>query len=117
MTDVLPEIQAKVEPFVEFGMAIAGNANKSPYIIYYIDEIFQDMNENQFNCADIVKASRVESQAIAALFEVASINQSLQTVCQMGNDEVLDALQSEEVSDSMESMRDYVEEMSSPKGH
>lgn len=120
----MPKVLTKAKPFLDFSEAVMKEHQRNPnemtripYILYYVDEIFEDMNENQFNCDEIVKATGVESELVAEKFEVESINDEMQSLCQNANDHILNALQGDEVADAMEDIRDYVERMSSDKGH
>lgn len=111
------ELQELAEPFIDFGMACIQRPERIPYAAYYIDEIFEGMNANQFNCADFIEETRIESEVIASAYKTVSINSAMQNYCLQVNNQIVSALKSDELDNAMHTMRNYNEVMSSDAGH
>merc|ERR1719436_878908 len=113
--DALPELEALAEPFVELGSAMMQNPDKIPYMIYYIDDLLATF-DNEFDCSGYTRAANAESDVLAGLLGVSSIQDASAEFCVNMNRDIVQVLQNDDVVDVMEAVRDYVTEMNSPSG-
>lgn len=113
---VAPALEAFVEPFVKFVEAAAENWEKIPYIIYYMDDLFADFDD-QFDLSAVVAATRIESEPLADMVGARNgLNEWMQAGCEDMNDSIVEALQCDELDNAMGEMRSYVSDMASTSG-
>ena len=81
------------EPFKKLALK-AYEENEVPYIVYYMDDLTENLDEH-FNCAAIIEASRLESDHVAEKYGIGTVNSYLQTKCGEVNSYIIGKLRDE----------------------
>lgn len=91
---------------------------KGGSLIYYFDD-FLNTFDNEFDCSENIKISKIESDIIVSKFSdkvQPNFNTFLAEGCRKINSFLVGKMQDQRIGDEMKNMRDFVIEMIGEKG-
>lgn len=114
-TKIAPILIKRAQPWINFAETIMANPDTIPHLVAYFDQLILTFDD-ELDCSQVVAKSAVESDILAGLLEVDSLNNYLQNVCQQINSEVMEVIQDPSIGNYMEAAREYLRELLSSRG-
>lgn len=115
---LLPKIKAKIQPFLTLYVRLAANPKNQLYLYYNFDKFLKTINSKEFDCSDIIIASRINSSLdiLADEMNINNLNDALAHACQRANNVILDTIHDPSISQAMVAARSVVRDVAGTKG-
>lgn len=123
---ILPQIQNRWQPWSKLLETLSTQDVRTHLYLYYnIDKFLKNFSD-EFDCSEVVRMSRIESESMRTPLErlnritgesfPVGLNDFLRHQCQTANDEIIDAIQHPAITQVMNDVRSIVRDVSSQEG-